>query len=301
MTAQVIDLQLFRYAIAAAEHGSFRRAAMALNVQQSSVSKAVRGLERRVGTALFERSYAGVRLTPIGERFLEEATRGFDHLERAMQRVGATHRGDCGELTVAASLPFTLIADSFERYRRDYADVSVEIVEVTSASSIALVEQRKVDFAFSAKAPDSPGIEFLQLRNERLTVVLPKAHRLATARAVVLEEIQREKFIFSAGGIGPDISDYIQLRLGKSGMQTAIQLHRVGQWDLVNMVGRGFGITITVGAGHLAVQNDVAVIPLAGGHVIGLHAVWMSSNPNPALKPLLNIVRASGPADRSGH
>ncbi|MCA1365366.1 autoinducer binding domain-containing protein [Bradyrhizobium sp. IC3069] len=51
--------------MASTEHGSFRRAADALNLQQSSVSRGVRSLEHRVGAQLF-----GQR--PRGERFLQE-------------------------------------------------------------------------------------------------------------------------------------------------------------------------------------------------------------------------------------
>lgn len=98
-----LDFRLFRYALASAEHGSFRRAAAALNIQQSSVSRGVRNLEYRIGADLFQRSHAGIRPTPDGEQFLQEAALGFEHLERAMQRIGAAQRGEHGELTIAVS------------------------------------------------------------------------------------------------------------------------------------------------------------------------------------------------------
>lgn len=55
MPQLALDFRLFRYAAAAAEHGSFGQAATALNVQQSTVSRGVRSLEHRVGATLFER------------------------------------------------------------------------------------------------------------------------------------------------------------------------------------------------------------------------------------------------------
>lgn len=73
-------------------------------------------LEHRLGAKLFERDHAGIRPTPAGERFLEEATLGFDHLQRAMQRVGALQRGEHGELTVGVKVlvdgVFKAIADA---------------------------------------------------------------------------------------------------------------------------------------------------------------------------------------------
>lgn len=85
MPNDVLDLRLFRYALASAELGSFRRAAAALNIQQSTVSRGVRNLEHRIGAELFERDHSGVRPTVAGDRFLEEATLGFDHLRRATE------------------------------------------------------------------------------------------------------------------------------------------------------------------------------------------------------------------------
>jgi DNA-binding transcriptional LysR family regulator len=72
-----------------------------------------------------------------------------------------------------------------------------------------------------------------------------------------------------------------------------VQLHRVGQCDLINMVALGFGVTIVIGASPRDGGDGVALIPLAGRNVLSLHAVWMESNPNPALKALVDIARAS--------
>ena len=54
----------FRYALASAKYGSFRRAAAALNVQHSAVGRGVSTLEHNLGAQLFERGHAGIR--PIG-------------------------------------------------------------------------------------------------------------------------------------------------------------------------------------------------------------------------------------------
>ena len=50
-----VDLVHLRYAVAAADHGSFRRAAEALLLKQSKLSRCVRQLEELIGVVVFDR------------------------------------------------------------------------------------------------------------------------------------------------------------------------------------------------------------------------------------------------------
>jgi DNA-binding transcriptional LysR family regulator len=52
------DIRQLRYAGAAADHGSFYRAARALEVEQSTLSRAILKLERSIGMPIFQRSPA---------------------------------------------------------------------------------------------------------------------------------------------------------------------------------------------------------------------------------------------------
>lgn len=297
----IFDLRLVRYALASAEHGSFRRAAAALNVQQSTVSRGVRSLEDRVKAKLFERDHSGIRPTPAGDRFLEEATLGLDHLRRALKRAEALERGQHGELTIGVSVPFSVLSNLFERFRASHTGVSVELVECTSGATAALVQQRSVDVAFVGKVHGNGSARSLHLHDERMAAVLPKSHPLAGSRKLSFEELRHERFILAANGVGPDLQEHLAKRLAKSGTEPRVQLHRVDQCNLINMVALGFGVTIIAGAPPWAAVDNVVVVPLAGRNHLSLHAVWMHSNPNPALKTLLDIVRASAsPGDAAG-
>lgn len=58
-----LDIRQLRYAIAAADHRSFHRASIALEIEQSTLSRTIIKLERIVGVQLFSRSRAGVKPT----------------------------------------------------------------------------------------------------------------------------------------------------------------------------------------------------------------------------------------------
>ena len=70
-----LDLRMVRYFTVIAEHRHFGRAAAALRVAQSSLSRQVRRLEQDVGARLFDRTPQGTELTEAGEVFLPRARR----------------------------------------------------------------------------------------------------------------------------------------------------------------------------------------------------------------------------------
>ena len=64
------DIRQLRYAIAAADHGSFYRASRVLDVEQSTLSRAILKLERVIGGRIFNRSQGGVSMTLAGAQFI---------------------------------------------------------------------------------------------------------------------------------------------------------------------------------------------------------------------------------------
>ncbi len=206
-----------------------------------------------------------------------------------MRQAMALQRGEDGELTVGASVPFPLFGELFERFRAKYPGVELEIVESTTSASSVLLQQRRVDVAIVAKRHESGGFQSLHLGDEPLLAVLPRSHSEAGARRLSIEELQLETFILSAGGLGPDIKDYLTRRMTRSDTEPRIQLHRANQCDLINMVASGFGVTIAVG--RTRAIDGVVFIPLAGRSSISVWAIWMDSNPNPTLRGLLDIAQ----------
>lgn len=88
-----MELRTLRYFVAVAEELHFGRAARRLHMSQPPLSRAIRRLENEVGAALFERSSAGVVLTPVGAVLLGEARALLDRAERVRDRVAAAVGG----------------------------------------------------------------------------------------------------------------------------------------------------------------------------------------------------------------
>jgi DNA-binding transcriptional LysR family regulator len=58
-----LELRQLRYFVAVAEAGQITSASWRLNISQPALTLAIKGLERELGVALFERVPSGVRLT----------------------------------------------------------------------------------------------------------------------------------------------------------------------------------------------------------------------------------------------
>jgi DNA-binding transcriptional LysR family regulator len=82
-----MKLRQLRYFAAVASHGSFSRAATALHLTQTALSRQVKGLEDELGVALLKREPNSVSLTRSGQIFFEEAREVLARLEKAIRRV----------------------------------------------------------------------------------------------------------------------------------------------------------------------------------------------------------------------
>jgi len=82
-----MELQRYRHFLAVADAGHFGRAAALLGMRQPPLSQSIARLERGLGTALFERTPRGAKLTRAGEAFLPEARVAVAAAERAAAAV----------------------------------------------------------------------------------------------------------------------------------------------------------------------------------------------------------------------
>jgi len=92
--------------IAVAEAGGFGKAATRLNSSPPAITRAVAGLEDRLGVRLFNRTTRKVHLTEPGARFLGDAKRVLSDLDAAEQDVKGEGRLATGQLSITASLAF---------------------------------------------------------------------------------------------------------------------------------------------------------------------------------------------------
>lgn len=297
-----LDLRNLRYALLAADRGSFRRAAAELGVEQSTVSRRIQQLEHRLGAAIFDRHPGGVRLTPAGRSFLRDAAEGTNHFRRAIEAFTSAARGCHGELRIGLflSLASGFLAEIIEQYVAAHGKVEIRLEESNAQRNISRVLAGDLDVAFVAGTPTVKGCATLELWQERFFVALPSKHTLAGKADLCWEDIRQERFILSEDGSGPDIHDYLITRLSRIGFHPDIRLQGVGRENLMNMVARGFGLTLTTASTVTTTFSGVIFRPINNiMETVPCCALWSCSNSNPALKHFLAAARAA--AHRADH
>jgi DNA-binding transcriptional LysR family regulator len=116
------DLNELRVFVAVADGRSFTEAARRLGSPKSTVSRALRKLEDRLGVRLVERTTRRVSLTEVGELYLGHCRRVVAEAEEADLAVGALLAEPRGRLRVAVPIPFArfmlgpILAEFLERY-----------------------------------------------------------------------------------------------------------------------------------------------------------------------------------------
>lgn len=129
--------------------GGMGRAARELNTVQSNVTQRVRRLEESLGVSLFERSRAGARLTPAGERLMPYATR----VDALLQEAGRAARDDgtpsgtlaVGSLETTAALRLSPLLAS---YVQAHPAVDFVLRTGTTAEMVERVLDRDLEGAF---------------------------------------------------------------------------------------------------------------------------------------------------------
>ena len=289
------SLQNLRYALAAADYGSFRRAAEGLLLRQSTLSRCVRQLEESIGMAVFERSSGGVRATQSGRQFLRTARSILEQVEALAATAQSTGRGEAGRLAVgfytslaAGNLRATLV-DVAQRFPQ----LELEMFESSRGRLVTALRNGVVDIAIVPGATALPESKTMPLWSERILVAVPEGHALAEREPVHWIDLREEKILLSRRDPGPELHDLLIAKVTSPGDRPKIVRHRAGLANLKSLVGAGFGVTLLTEASAGANFVGVVYRELRDGAEparIGYSAHWRPDNQNPALTNILKIL-----------
>lgn len=291
-----IELGPLRTVIAAAEQGSFRRAAAALNLRQSTLSRRIRHLEEQLGVELFERSSGGVRVTPAGADVVRAARRLFEQIDRMISTARSAGRGECGHITVGfcMSLSVSKLRTVLAGYLQAFPDVEIHIVERSHSRLLDGLRTGDMDIAIIMGAAREHSGPSMSLWSERLIVALPAQHRLAGNDVIYWTDLKGESFLLSRRDPGPDLRNVIVRKLSAPGDTPHIESWDISSESILAMLEIGSKVSVHceswVGLAYPGVIYR-EVRDASGPSYVSFTACWDDANKSPALARFVDLLR----------
>jgi DNA-binding transcriptional LysR family regulator len=292
----MIELRLYRYFAAVAEHLHFGRAAEALGIAQPPLSQQIQALERQLGVELLRRTKRKVELTEPGRVFLAQVYQVLQAAGQAEDAARRAGRGEMGRLAIGMVSSATyedLIPAAVLRFRERFPDVALELQERTTNEQVELLHRGTIQIGFVRPPIQDPTVTLEVVKREPLVIALPAAHRLAKQARVALAELGADAWIMLPPELGLGFYDMVLgvcLRAGFTPVvsHVASQIH-----TMVGLVAAGLGVTLVpASVRNLRRPGVVYREPLEETPMAETAAAYLTASHSAVLENFLGAVRS---------
>lgn len=177
------------------EHGSFAKAARAVNLTQQAVAYSIASLEETLGVSLFERDQLGAIPTEHGRRLTHHARALLTEAMRTTESLHALQSATAGSVRVGVSelLSAQIVPAALARLLARFPDIDVTVREGTSSRIYDLLQRGEVDFMVGAPPVSIPlrdNVEQELLFEDFDHVAMRTGHPIASLSAPTLADLQ---------------------------------------------------------------------------------------------------------------
>src|SRR5580658_9332836 len=212
--------------VAIGEHRNLHRAADAVHLTQPSATKLVHDLEQVFGFPLFERLPRGMLPTELGSEVLAFAHRVLVDLDRFTQDLDSKRKGGYGQLAIGAIMGAApdVVARAMADIKQRRPLLSIKLLGETSDEIVSLLLSRKIDLAVGrfSNALQHNAIDYEDLGNEPLCIVVRKGHRVSRLRRLDLRALEQLPWVLQP--LTSPARQILEQEFGQSGMKTPADL-----------------------------------------------------------------------------
>jgi len=282
--ARQVDWNLFRVFYEIGRCGSISATARALNLQQPSVSAALKRLEDRLDTALCIRKSSGIELTPAGQTLFLRCAALLEQVQAMPQDLARTRSALQGTLHVCmlSQLISPRLDTALAAYHARYPDVAIRIDVAPWRAVIEAVRAGEASLGIACDSAPSPALRYEVLMRETQQLYCGPAHPLYGQGPFSPNELAAQRFIHT-GEDEPAALEAFRQRfgLGQQRAGFAEDLHEV-RWLIELGVGLGFLPTVVAAKPP---QRD-ALWPLLSPDLLPSYDVFLITRQAPAADPL---------------
>jgi DNA-binding transcriptional LysR family regulator len=271
-----ISLDLLASFVALADDLHYTKAAERLHVAQPALTKRIQLLEQLLGTPLFARTRRTVTLTSAGELLLPHARHVLQASGEFAQAARRIHDGEAGRLRIgfSPSAPHQVLPALMRRFRHHHPGVECVLTELPSEAQIDQLLTGDLDIGI-LRPPASPPrrLRCTTFFEEPFVVVLPRDHRLAARRTVVLSELTTDPFILVSRRLVAVVHDQVLGACAAAGF-TPSSVREVSHLHAVlSLVAAGCGVSVLPRSAAVVGGKEIVCRPLARSALMTVMAV----------------------------
>ena len=255
-----MDSRKFEILMAAAQLGSFSKAAQTVGYTQSGITHMMDALEREVGFPLLQRDHSGIQLTPQGTRLMpaiREFLQAGENLQNQIRAI-AEKKNEVIRIAAYASIAMHWMPEILYRFRRLCPEVDVDLRMVDHAlEPFELLESGLTDVIFASRQ-DFSCCDWVPLYHERMFAILPKDYPLGDRSEFPLEAFAGQEFLMPYGRFDIDV----EAALRPVGVRLNAKISRVDDETVIRMVSRGLGVSMMTELMIRGRTDDVLCVPV---------------------------------------
>jgi DNA-binding transcriptional LysR family regulator len=299
------DLRIF-LALAAELH--FGRAAERLAISQPSVSAAIRLLERRLGTRLFERTSRRVSLTAAGAELQIRLAPVVESLDRTLADTRDSANGVCGVLRLGTT--YTTLLPPVRRlgkiFRARHPHCALDFVSVSIEDAWTPLRRGQIDVLVNwlpvgePDLTDGPALAHY----DRVLAVWP-GHRLAKRESVSAEELADEAIVQAPSTFPSAFADAVlPLRTPSGRVIPHLPLRSRGEaWSygaLMAAVASGELVHPTMSGVTAFELENLVLVRIYDLPCLPLGLIWRTAAEDARVRALAEVASSEGPWPATG-
>ena len=234
------------------------------------------------------------------------------NLHTAVNSAKRVGKGKTGSLNIgygSLTLMNSVFRATIKQFRESYPDVSLSLVELPTHEQPRALADKRIHAGFMHFGPgrtllrkkrnagessqDDTVLDWINIQEGGLGVVMPKEHRLARKKAVTLVDLKEEQFVVvPQGSISPGYGPLFAL-CQEVGYEPQI-VQEVGTIaSQLNLISVGMGIGLIATGRNFSYPSDLVVLPLNEvSYSTSFVFAWVKGENSPALDRMIEIIAA---------
>jgi len=194
MRLDPISLKLF---ISVLEEGTIAAAAEREHIAAAAVSKRMSEIESQLGTQLLVRTNKGISATAAGLALSTMARRVLHELDEISVQMQEYASGVRGHVRVFANISAItqFLPGEIKSFLEQYPQVQVHLEEKISTVITKAVAENSADIGIFTMEPHGLGLEDFPYHEDKLVLITPAAHPLASSDSLRLREALAYDFV----------------------------------------------------------------------------------------------------------